>query len=99
MGDHERFRIDRLAADGRPIEPKDVARKIVKQCGVLVRDYIPITVREWHKPKEEEVSYVGPKGKETHWKKLLHNFTLPEPEVDSDEEDPDEEELERKKIS
>ena len=99
MGDHERFRIDRLAADGRPIEPKDVSRKIVKQCGVLVRDYIPITVREWHKPKEEGVSYVGPKGKETLWKKLMVNFTLPAPEVDSDEEDPNGEDLQRKKIS
>ena len=100
MGDHERFRIDRLAADGRPIEPKDVARKIVKQCRVLVRHCIPITVQEWHKPKEEGVSYVGDKGKETHWKKLLHNFTLPEPEpeVDSDEDDPNEEDLQRMKF-
>ena len=27
----------------------------------------------------------------------MHNFTLPEPEVDSDEEDPNEEDLQRKK--
>ena len=93
MGDHERFRIDQVAADNRPIAPTDVANKFVKQCGVIVRDYIPITIREWHKPKAEGVSYVGPKGKENLWKKLMVNFTLPAPEVDSDEEDPNEEDL------
>jgi hypothetical protein len=63
---------------------------MVKQCGVLVRDYIPITVREWHRPKDRGLLYVSDKGKDRLWRKLMVNFTLPAPEVDSDEEDPDE---------
>ena len=62
---------------------------MVKQCGVLVRDYIPITVREWHEPKEGGVRYVGEVGKERLWRKLMLNFTLAS-EVDLDEEDPNE---------
>ena len=90
MGDQERYRIKRVAEDGTPTAPPDAARKMVKQCGVLVRDYIPITVREWHRPKDSGVLYVSDEGKDRLWRKLMLNFTLPAPEVDSDEEDPDE---------
>ena len=82
MDDHERYRIEEVAKDGEPIAPKDVAKKFVKQCGVVVRDYIPITIREWHKPRTEGVSYISPKGKETLWEKLMVHFTLPAPEVE-----------------
>ena len=97
MNDHERYRIEEVDKDGQPIAPKDVAKKFVKQCGVVVRDYIPITIREWHGPRAEGVSYVGPKGKENLWNKLMVNFTLPE--VDPDEEEPNEEDTERKKAA
>jgi len=90
LGDHERYRIETVAEDGTPTAPPDVASKMVKQCGVLVRDYIPITVRKWHKPNEGGVRYVGEVGKERLWRMLMVNFTLPAPEVDSDEEDPEE---------
>ena len=90
MGDQERYRIEKVAEDGTPIAPPDVAKKIVKQCGVIVRDYIPITVREWNKPRAGGIRYVGDVGKENLWKKLMVNFTLPAPEVDPDEEDPNE---------
>ena len=92
-----RYRIEEVAKDGQPIAPKDVAKKFVKQCGVVVRDYIPITIREWHGPRAEGVSYVGPKGKENLWNKLMVNFTLAE--VDPDEEEPNEEDTERKKAA
>ena len=91
MGEHERYRIEEVAEDGEPIAPADVAKKIIKQCGVVVRDYIPITVREWNKPKAAGVCYVGAKGKDNLWKKLMVNFTLPAPEVDPNEVDPNEE--------
>ena len=90
MGDHERYRIEKVAEDGTPTAPPDVKNKMVKQCGVLVRDYIPITVREWHQPKEGGVRYVGEVGKERLWRKLMLNFTLSAPEVDPDVEDPNE---------
>ena len=62
MKEHERYRIEKIAADGAPKLPDDVAKKYVKQRGVLVRDHIPITLREWNKPTDnvaEGISYVG----------------------------------------
>ena len=75
MKEHERYRIEKIAADGAPELPEDVAQKYVKQCGVLVRDHIPITVREWIKPKEGGVFYVGEKAKEKLFEKMMDNFT------------------------
>ena len=69
----------------------------MKQCGVVVRDYIPITVREWHKPRAGGVRYVSPLAKVKLWKKVMVHFTLPAPEVDPGEEEPNEEDTERKK--
>jgi len=87
----ERYRIEKIAADGAPELPDDVAQKFVKQCGVLVKDHIPITVQEWHKPNgdaAEGITYVGDVAKATLFKKVMVNFTLPTPEVDENEEDP-----------
>ena len=91
MKEHERYRIEKIATDGAPELPDDVAKKYVKQSGVLVRDHIPITVREWNKPNEAGISYVGGKAKEALFKKMMANFTLPTPEVDQDEVDENEE--------
>jgi len=98
LGDQERYTIERVAEDGTPTAPPGVKNKMVKQCGVLVRDFIPITVREWHRPNEKGQLYVSDEGKERLWRKLMVNFTLPAPEVDSDEEDPDEAEKIARKI-
>ena len=99
MDDHERYRIEEVSQDGQPIAPNDVKQKFVKQCGVVVRDYIPITVREWNKPRAGGVRYAGPLAKENLWKKIMVHFTLPAPEVDPDEEEPNEEDTERRKVA
>jgi hypothetical protein len=39
-----RYRIEVVGVDGEPQAPDDVTKKIVKQYGVLVRDYILITI-------------------------------------------------------
>ena len=54
--------------------------------------FIPIIVREWIKPKEGGVLYVGEKAKEKLFEKMMDNFTLPAPEVTQDDldENPDE---------
>ena len=96
MDDTERYRIAAVSTRGEPIAPPEVRAKFVKACGVIVRDHIPITVREWLKPKEEGISYVGKKAKETLWEKLMVHFTLPTLEPDSDEEEPTEEEMNRR---
>ena len=99
MDDHARYRIEQVAQDGQPIAPIDVKQKCVKQCGVVVRDYIPITVREWNKPRAGGVRYVGTLAKENLWKKVMVHFSLQAPEVDPDEEEPNEEDIERKKVA
>jgi hypothetical protein len=85
--------IEEVAKDGQPIAPEDVKKKFVKACGVVVRDCIPITVREWHRPRAAGVRYVSVNGKEMLWKKLMVHFTLPAPEVDPEAEESNEEEL------
>ena len=102
MKEHERCMIKKIATDGAPELPDDVAKKIVKQSGVLVRDHIPITVREWNKPQQAAgISYVNDIAKEDLFEKMMANFTLEMPEVDQDEMDTNEEDpaliLERKK--
>ena len=96
MEDHERFTITEIAEDGEPIAPAAHARKFVSQCGVLVRDSIPITTQEWKKTKTEGVTYVDKRSKITLFRKLLVNFTLPEPDEDdrnNDRLDPEDPEL------
>jgi hypothetical protein len=97
LDDNVRYRIEVVAKDGQPIAPDDVRQKFVKASGVVVRDYIPITVREWHRPRDPGVRYVGDNGREMLWKKLLVNFTLPAPEVDPEAEEPTEEDIQRQK--
>ena len=76
---HEKFRIEVVNAKGEPIAPEKNAKKFINQCGVLVRDMVPITARDWHKPKvvHEGVSYVDDRLKEVLWATLLAYFTLP----------------------
>ena len=88
--------IEIVSPEGEPTHPRQNASTFVTQCGVLVRDCIPITVQEWHKPRHREVSYVGDAFKEMLWKKLMVNFLLPVPVVNPDEEERAIEELLKK---
>ena len=64
---------------GEPKEPKKAADVFIKQCGVLVRDRIPITVRDWNKRKgAPESEFVAERYKEGLWNDLMAHFTLPE---------------------
>ena len=85
MRSDERFEITEIARDGMPIEPIRTKEAFSAQCGVLVRDKIPISIQQWYKPKKEdpEVSYVNDMQKDDLWTKLKANFTLPQ------EEDPE----------
>jgi hypothetical protein len=92
LEEHERYQIEEIGEDGEPIAHTAHASKFTRQCGVLVRNNIPITLREWKKTKTEPVKYVHKRLKNILWKKLMINFTLPEaPEVDRNEVDPNEE--------
>ena len=64
---------------GEPKEPKKAADVFIKQCRVLVRDRIPITVRDWNKRKgAPESEFVAERYKEGLWNDLMAHFTLPE---------------------
>ena len=81
LGDNERFKIEEVAADGKPIHPAQNANRFISQCGVIVRDSIPISIQEWNKPKADGVSYVDDRSKDELWNTLMTNFTL-SPEVE-----------------
>ena len=83
MSSDEKFEIIAIAPDGQPIEPLRTKSAFVAQCGVLVRDKIPISIQQWFKPATEdpEVSYVNDMQKNDLWTELKSNFTLP-PEDD-----------------
>ena len=86
-----------VAADGEPIAPTDVKQKFVKQCGVVVRDFVPITVQEWNKPKDRDLTWLGDESKKHLFQKVMQNFTLPWPEVDPEEGEPSEELMDKLK--
>ena len=90
--------IEKIGADGAPTAP-ELRKKLVQQYGVLVRDYVLITCREWKPIKGTPDRYVvGPAAKKALWIRLMKNFVLPPPEVASDEEvEPDEAELKRRR--
>ena len=79
MSSDERFEITSIAPDGEPIEPIRTKNTFSAQCGVLVRDKIPISIHQWYKPKKEDpqVSYVNDMQKNDLWTELKSNFTLP----------------------
>ena len=79
MSSDEKFEIIAITPDGQPIEPLQTKSAFVAQCGVLVRDKIPISIQQWFKPATEdpEVSYVNDMQKNDLWTELKSNFTLP----------------------
>ena len=78
MSSDEKFEIIQIVRDGQPIEPLRTKSTFVAQCGVLVRDKIPISIQQWFKPATEdpEVSYVNDTQKNDLWTELKSNFTL-----------------------
>ncbi|KAM0840839.1 hypothetical protein ACQ4PT_059392 [Festuca glaucescens] len=48
------------------------------ECGVLVRDRIPITIREWNKTKNVSESEVADRYKDMLFDDLMAHFTLPD---------------------
>jgi hypothetical protein len=86
----ERFTITEVTKDGQPIAPKRTKDTFVHQCGVVVRDSVPISIQEWNKKKDPEVSYVQDRLKDDLWTSLMTNFSLPP------EEDPNNPVIERR---
>jgi hypothetical protein len=60
------------------VAPKAVATKFKNQCGVLVRERIPITIREWNNTKKVSESEVADRYKDSLFDDLMAHFSLPE---------------------
>ena len=78
-GEAPRLPIYKVKDNGEPLEPKENCRKFVNQAAVLVRDMLPISIAEWHKPKDDNdgASYVDPRKKDLLWETLMTHFNLP----------------------
>src|SRR3954469_17076594 len=79
LGPDEKFTITGIRNDGKPIEPSRTKDAFAAQCGVLARDFIPINIHQWNKPKSEdpEVYFVTNIQKDELWNTLKENVTLP----------------------
>ena len=78
MDDGAHLTIEVVADSGEPMQPKKNAKTFVNQCGVIVRDNVPINIQEWNEPKKQDgVSYVSDRYKDALWAKLSSYFTLP----------------------
>ena len=71
--------IDRVSDSGKPMELLDCRRKYINQCGVIVRDIVPINLEEWIQPKDENnpTTYVDERLKKLCWDTLLTKVNLP----------------------
>ena len=89
MRQDEKFIIEEIGRDGLPSKPRKAKDAFSAQCGVVVRDMIPISIHLWYKPKNEhpQVSYVNYMQKNDLWTALKANFTLP-PKEDPEKQPP-----------
>ena len=72
MAEGAHLTIEVVSADGEPMLPKGNAKTFVSQCGVIVRDNLPISIREWNEPKKQDgVSFVSDRAKDVLWQKLI----------------------------
>ena len=82
-----RHTITSVADSGEPMMPAANARAFVHQCGIIVRDNVPISIQEWNKLKKDEgASYVSDRLKDWLWNKLISYFTLPVLQTESETE-------------
>jgi hypothetical protein len=85
---NQKLSIDVVSPDGKPLEPKQHTKNFINQCGVIVRDTIPITVQEWNEPRKARLgaTFVNKRSKKDLWRKLMANFILP-PEYSKKDDD------------
>jgi len=57
--------------------PKNNAKKFINHYGFLVRDRVPISVREWKKKKDDPlISFVSEREKDLLWDSVVAHFNL-----------------------
>ena len=80
LKDGVKYNIDSIKASGEPLTPKNIANNFVRQCRVLVKDQLPISIQEWKEPKTKrpDVTWVDDRAKQKLWESLMEHFTLPD---------------------
>ena len=86
-----KYNIKAVRPNGEPLAPKKIADKFVRQCGVLVKDQLPISLQEWREPTKDkrqkgkedtaprpDVTFVDKNQKNLLWDTLMEHFTLPD---------------------
>ena len=75
-----KYNIEAVRPNGEPLAPKKIADKFVRQCGVLVKDQLPISLQEWREPAKPrpDVTFVDKNQKDLLWDTLMEHFTLPD---------------------
>jgi hypothetical protein len=75
-----KLNLDAFKPNGEPILPDANAKTFVRQCGVVVRDAVPITMQEWIQPNNPKtgVKYVEKRLKDALWLQLMEHFILPD---------------------
>jgi hypothetical protein len=77
LADNVHLLIQEVSPLGEPLLPIADAKTFVNQCGVVVRNTILITVREWNKPaKADGVSFANDGCTEGLWASLMKHFPL-----------------------
>ena len=86
LKDGVKYHIESTKLSGEPLTPKNVADKWTRQCGVLVKDKLPISIQEWKEPKTKRpgVTWVDDRAKKDLWESLMEHFTLPDYFTDAD---------------
>ena len=61
-----------------PLQTKNNAEKFINHYRVLVRDRVPISVREWKQKKDDPlISFVSEREKDLLWDSVNAHFNLP----------------------
>ncbi|KAK1692045.1 hypothetical protein QYE76_008742 [Lolium multiflorum] len=84
LGKKDHFNIEAISPKGQPVAAASVRVTFKNQCGVLVRDHLPITIREWNKTKNVSEDQVADRYKNTIFDDLMSHFSLPNLGSDSE---------------
>ena len=78
MKEGVKYNIEAVRPNGEPLAPKKIADKFVRQCGVLVKDQLPISLQEWREPAKPrpDLTFVDDRQKSLLWDTLMEHFTL-----------------------
>src|SRR3954468_20140366 len=81
-----KYNIEAFRPNGEPLAPKKITDKFVRQCGILVKDQLPISLQEWRKSAKPRpnVTFVDENKKKLHWDTLMEHFTLPDQLTEAD---------------